>query len=150
MKTALIIFAVVVLVGGVCYFAVVPQNTFITFSRPGGRSVTFSRTSVSLDPAPDLYPTNGFAHVASYMSRLQSSKKQKSSVIMATPDGQHALLVMRYGGKTVLGVSVDRTKNKGEESGMLQFFSSLGMAPIRDYLSDNGEVKDATRTCDFA
>jgi len=33
---------------------------------------------------------------------------------------------------------------------MLEFFSKLSMAPIRDYLSDNGGAKGATRTCHYA
>jgi hypothetical protein len=150
MKAAVLVFAVLVAVAVIGYLVFFPSNTFITLNRADGRSFTFSRTSVSLEPAPDQYPTNGFAHVASYMTRLQSSPKQRASVIIATPDGQHALLVVRDAGQMVLDVSADRTKNNGEEAKMLEFFSKLGMSPMRDYLSDNGGVKDATRTCHYA
>src|SRR5260370_15900452 len=81
MKIALVIFATLLVLAVVCYLAFFPSNTFITFSRPGGRSVTLSRTSVSVRPAPDRYPTNGFAYVPSYMSRLQSSRSPRASVI---------------------------------------------------------------------
>src|SRR5947209_1451995 len=140
MKVALIIFTVLVLVAVVCYLLLFPSSTFITFSAPGGKSVTFSRTSVDVRPPPDRYATNGFARMASYMSRLQSSRKLRASVIVATVDGQHALLVMRDSGRTVLSVSADRTMNTGEEAKMLEFFSKLGMTPIRDYLSANGGI----------
>jgi hypothetical protein len=150
MKAAVLIFAMLLAVVVVSYLVFFPPDTFITFSRPNGRLVTFSRTSVEFRPAPDQYPTNGLAHVGSYMTRLQSSPKQRASVIIATPDGQHALLVVRDAGQMVLDVSADRTKNNGEEAKMLDFFSKLGIAPMRDYLSDNGGVKDATRTCHYA
>jgi hypothetical protein len=64
--------------------------------------------------------------------------------------GQHALLLMRYDGRVILSVSADRTKNNGEEARMTQFFSSLGMSPVRDYLSKNGEVPNSERTCEYA
>jgi hypothetical protein len=146
----LITLAVLLVVAVFCYLVLFPANTFITVSRPGGRAVTFSRTSVALEPVPDLYATNGFAQVPSYIARLQHTPKQRASVIIATPDGQHALLVVRDAGQMVLDVSADRTKNNGEEAKMLEFFSKLGMVPMRDYLSDNGGVKDATRTCHYA
>ncbi len=150
MKVALIIFAVLLIVAAICYLTLFPSNTFITFNRPDGRSVTFSRTGMSLSPAPDRYLTNGFAYVASYMSRLQISRKERASIIMATADGQNALLLVRDGGQMVLSVSADRTKPTGEEAKMLEFFSKLNLAPIRDYLSANGGVTNATRTCDYA
>jgi len=53
-----------------------------------------------------------------------SSRRQRASVIIATPDGQHALLVVRDAGQMVLDVSADRTKNNGEEAKMLDFFEA--------------------------
>ncbi len=148
-KLALMIFAVVLFGAVVCYLAFFPRNTFITFSLLSGRSVTFSPTSVKLEPLPDRYPTNGFAHVKSYLSRLQRSPQRRASVIMATADGQHALLVMRDAGQTLLSVSADTTKNTGEETNMVQFFSERGMRPSRDYLSANGGVPNSERTCEY-
>jgi hypothetical protein len=150
MKVALITLAVLLVAAVICYLVLFPENTFITLSRPGGRSVTFSRTSIALESVPDEYPTNGFAQVPSYMAQLRSSRKKRASVIISTTDGQNALLVVRDGGQMVLSVSADRTKPTGEEAKMREFFSKLCMAPIRDYLSDNGGVKDATRTCHYA
>jgi hypothetical protein len=72
MKVALITLAVLLVAAVVCYVVLFPENTFITLSRPGGRAVTFSRTSVALEPVPEEYPTNGFAQVASHMARRDS------------------------------------------------------------------------------
>src|SRR6266481_2015196 len=127
MKMALITLAVLLVAAVVCYLVLFPANTFIALSRPGGRSVTFSRTSVALEPVPDDYPTNGFAQVPSYMARLRSSRKKHTSVIISTADDQHALLVMRDASQMVLAVSADRTAPTGEEAKMLEFFSKLGM-----------------------
>ncbi len=142
------IFAAVLFGTVVCYLAFFPRNTFITFTLPSGRSVTFSHISVKLEPVPDGYATNGFAQVKSYMSRLQRSPQRRASVIMATADGRHALLVIRDAGQTLLSVSADTTKNT-EETNMVQFFSERGMRPSRDYLSANGGVPNSERTCDY-
>ena len=150
MKPALIVVAFMILAAVAAYLVLFPASTFITFKTPGGRGMTFSRTSVALEALPDKYPTLGFAQVPSYVSRLRASRKQKASVIMATADGQHALLLMRYDGQVVLSVSEDRTKANGEEDHMVRFFSNLGMTPVRDYLSANGGVPNSERTCEYA
>lgn len=98
---------------------------------------------------PDRVRREGFSRVESYIDRLLHSRKQLSSLIVATPDGQHALLVMRQAGQTLLSVSVDRTKGDGQELELKRFFARLGMTPVRDYLSANGGVADATRSFEF-
>jgi hypothetical protein len=84
-----------------------------------------------------------------YVDRLLGSRKEHASIIVATLDGQHAILVMRQAGRTVLHVSADRTKNDGQEAKMRDFFKKRGMIPDRDYGSGNGGVDDATCNLDF-
>ena len=96
---------------------------------------------------PDRVRNGGFLKIESYMDRLLRSRKEFASVIVATLDGQHAILVMRQSGRTTLDVSADRTKNDGQEAKLREFFNKLGMTPSRDYRSANGGVEDAT--CNF-
>ena len=65
MLAALIAIAAVVVI-----FLLFLRNTFISFSRPSGGTVTFSRTGVSLEAASDHYGANGFGHIEPYVSRL--------------------------------------------------------------------------------
>jgi hypothetical protein len=46
----------------------------------------------------------------------------------------------------VLVVQANRTKRPKEEAKIPEFFLKRGMVPIRDRLSDNGGVNNATRT----
>lgn len=96
---------------------------------------------------PDRFRSDGFLKMESYMERLLRSRKEYASVIAATLDGQHAILVMRQSGRMTISVSADRTRNDGEEAKMRDFFRKLGMTPTRDYRSANGGVEDAT--CNF-
>jgi hypothetical protein len=71
---------------------------------------------------PDRIRSGGFLKMESYMARLLRSRKEYASVIAATLDGQHAILVMRQSGRTTLDISADRTKNDGQEDKMREFF----------------------------
>ena len=102
-----------------------------------------------LPKQPDLVHSGGFSRMESYIDRLLRSPKEFASVIIATPDGEHGLLVMRQAGRTVLCVSANRTKNDGGEARMREFFTRLGMTPVRDYLSANDGVEKATLNLEF-
>lgn len=96
---------------------------------------------------PDRVQSGGFLKMESYMDRLLRSHKEYASVIAATLDGQHAILVFRQSGRTTLDISADRTKNDGQEEKVREFFKKLGMTPSSEYRSANGDVEDAT--CNF-
>jgi hypothetical protein len=98
---------------------------------------------------PDRVRNDGFLKMESYMDRLVRSRKEHASVIAATMDGQHAILVMRQSNRTMLHISTDRTKNDGQEAKMRDFFTKLGMTPNRDYRSANRGVEDATCNLEF-
>jgi hypothetical protein len=98
---------------------------------------------------PDRVRSGGFSKMESYIVRLLRSRKKFASFIVATQDGQHALLVMRQNGRTVLSVSADRTKNDGEEVKVRDFFTKLGMKPSREYRSANGGVENAICSFEF-
>jgi len=65
-----------------------------------------------------------FLSLLHYRQKARDEKLDGSGGIIATPDGQHALLVVRDAGQMVLDVSADRTKNNGEEAKMLDFFEA--------------------------
>lgn len=96
---------------------------------------------------PDRVQSGGFLMMESYMDRLLRSHKEYASVIAATLDGQHAILVFRQSGRTTLDISADRTKNDGQEEKVREFFKKLGMTPSSEDRSANGDVEDAT--CNF-
>jgi hypothetical protein len=96
---------------------------------------------------PDRVRRHGLLKIESYMGRLIESRKANASVIVATLDGQHAILIMRNAGRTTLNISADRTKNDDQEAKMRGFFRKLGMTPDRDYRSPSGGVEDAA--CNF-
>ena len=70
MKIALLVFVALIIAAFVAYYLLFHRNAFISFSRPSGGTVTFSRTGVSLEAAPDHFATNGFDHIEAYVSRL--------------------------------------------------------------------------------
>jgi hypothetical protein len=94
------------------------------------------------------YLTDGVARVVDYASRL-NAKSDAACVVISTLDRQHALLLIRDAGRTFLSISADRTLHDGAERRLMDFFGRLGMAALRDRLSSNGGVPDATRTWHF-
>lgn len=87
MKIILIALIGVIMVAGVAYFLLFPRNTFISFYRPSGGRVTFSRTGVSSEAAPDHYATNGFDHIEPYIARLLVPTNRFKFLHIFTPDG---------------------------------------------------------------
>ena len=91
MRIVLIVLACLVAVAVVAYYLLVPPNTFITFTKPGGGTVTFSRTSVSFEAPPDHYAANGFDHLQPYVSRLLAPTNHFKFLSVFTPDGMRGL-----------------------------------------------------------
>jgi hypothetical protein len=55
MRIALLILCAVIGMAIIAYWISFPRNSHYTFWSPGGGSVTFSRTGVSFESAPDHY-----------------------------------------------------------------------------------------------
>ncbi len=132
------------------YFVLFPRRTFITVSTPGGGGLRLSQAGLSIKPPPQTYSTNGLAHVKSYVSRLQTSGKKRSSVIISTLDGQHSMLLIRDAGQTFLSISADRTRQDGQERRITAFFGRLGMITVADRLSSYRNIPDGLHTWHFA
>ncbi len=149
MKIALLAFVSVIVVAVVAYFLVFPRNTFISLSRPSGGTVTFSRTGVSFEAAPDHFATNGFDHIEPYVSRLIVPTNHFKFLNMFTPDGTRGFGFDAKDGVVHAGLTVEWRQESQRESAIRAFFSSLGIAPSRDYLAGNGGVADATRILEY-
>jgi hypothetical protein len=149
MKIALLVFVGVVVVAVVAYFLLFPRNTFVSLSRPSGGTVTFSRTGVSVEAAPDQYTTNGFDHIEPYVSRLLVPTNRFKFLHMFTPDGNRGFGFSARDGVVQAGLTVEWRQEAQREAAIRAFFSALGIAPSRDYLAGNGGVPEATRILDY-
>src|SRR5687767_1124619 len=86
MRIALLVCVGVLVAAVIAYFLLFPRNTFISVYRANGGTVTFSRTGVSFEAAPDHYATNGFSHIEPYISRLLVPTNRFKFLHMFTPD----------------------------------------------------------------
>ena len=145
MKIALLVLLGIIVLAVVAYFLLFPRDTFISFYRPSGATVTFSRTGVSLEPAPDHYPTNGFDRIEPYVSRLLVPTNRFKFLSMFTPDRNRGFGLDAKDGVVEASLTVEWRQEAQREATIRSFFSSLGIAPSRDYLAGNGGVADATR-----
>ncbi len=125
----------VVVAGAVAYLLLVPANTFIIFRRPGGGTVSFSRTEIEFQGPPDHYTADAFDHIESYVSRLMAPSRKKRFVNIFTPAGDRGFGLYAGDGQ--------------REAAIRAFFGSLGIPPAEDYLAGNGGVPDATRVLAF-
>jgi len=96
-------------------------------------------------PEPDHFPTDGFAQVDSYVSRLLGSSARFTSVIIATPDQQIAVSLWQHVGLSEFTLSVEWRSEPEQERAVRKFFSARGLSTSHDYLAGNGTVPDATR-----
>ena len=133
----------------IAYFLLFPQSTFIIFSKPGGGTVTFSRTSISFESAPAHYPVNGFDHVGQYVSQLLVPTNSFKSLSMFTPDGSRGFGLDAQNGVVHATLTTEWRQEVQREAAVRSFFSALGIAPSRDYLAGNGGVPDATRILEY-
>jgi hypothetical protein len=149
MKITLLIFLCLIVAAVIAYFVFFPRDTFYTFSKPGGASVTFSRTGISIESAPDRYATNGFDHIQPYVSRLLVPTNRFKFLQIFTPDGNHGFGFTAKDGKVEAGLIVEWRREAPREAAIRAFFNSLGIAPSNDYLADNGGVPNTTRVLDY-
>jgi hypothetical protein len=149
MKIALLIFAALIIAAVVAYFLLFPRNTFISFSRPSGGTVRFSRTGVSLEAAPDHYAANGFDHIEPYVSRLLVPTTRFKFLRIFTPNGRRGFGFSARNGVVEAVLTIEWRQEAKREAEIRAFFGSLGITPSRDYLAGNGGVPDATRILEY-
>ena len=149
MKTTIIIITSIVVIGMVAYYVFFPKSTFITISRKGKAGITFSRTGVQYRPAPDFYPKNGFEHLGSYISKLVKYSDESKLLIISTREGDKALGLNSKGGIVDVGFTVEWKQEPEEERMIRDYFKRMDIEPYRDYLADNGGIKDSTRVLDY-
>ena len=149
MKIALLIFAALIIVAVIAYFLSFPRNTFISFSRPNGGTVTFSRTGVSSEAAPTITPRM----VSTTSSRMypvcSCPQIISSSCRYSRPTAHAALGLSAKNGVVQAGLTVEWRQEAQRETEIRAFFGSLGITPSRDYLAGNGGVADATRILEY-
>jgi hypothetical protein len=148
MRLLLIVFGVII-VALATYYLLFPRNSFFIFPRSGGSAVTFSRTSLSFDSAPDHYATNGFDHIQPYVSRLLTPSKRLRFVSMFTPDGQRGFGLSAEGTTVAADLTVEWREEPKQEAAIRSFFASLGARPSQDYLAANGGVPEKTRVLSY-
>ena len=151
-RTLLIVaLAILVVVAGaaVGYCLLVPANTFITFQRSGGGTVSFSRRGIELQGPPDRYPADGFDHIESYVSRLMAPSRKKRFVHIFTPAGDRGFGLYADDVKIEAQLSVQWRQEPQQEAAIRAFFEALSIQPTGDYLAGNGGVPDATRALTF-
>jgi hypothetical protein len=66
-----------------------------------------------------------------------------------TPDGSRGLGLHARDGVVHVDLNVDWRQESQRETAIRAFFSSLGIAPARDYLAGNGGVADALRILEY-
>jgi hypothetical protein len=149
MKNTIIAITSIIVIGLVAYYMFFPKNTFITFRTKGKSGITFSRTGVKFEPPPDFYPENGFEQLGSYISKLLVYSDEFKSLIISTPDGDKALGLDSRAGIVSVGFTLEWKQEPEQERMVRDYFKRLNIDPNRDYLADNGGVKDSTRVLDY-
>ncbi len=145
----MLIVLAVVLAAAAAYFLLFPRNSFINIRRPGGGTVTFSRTGVSFEPAPDHFATNGFDHIEPYVSRLLVPTNRFRLLHIFTPDGNRGFGLTARGALVEASLTLEWRREVQREAAIRSLFGSLGIAPSQDYLAGNGGVPDATRILEY-
>jgi hypothetical protein len=149
MRAALLILGAIIVLGVVAYWIFFPRNSHFIFSRRGGGTITFSRTGVSFESAPDRYSTNGFDHLEPYISKLLVVTNGYKFLHIFTLDGKRGFGFGARDGVVEAFLTVEWRQEAEREQSIRKFFGSLEIAPSRDYLAGNGGVPDATRVLEY-
>src|ERR1051326_2720675 len=115
-------------------------------------------------PEPDKIPENGLSHVVKYVARLVKSPSEHSSLIIASPDGNKACLIIGNKGqlKILEGIHLEPSSRvvKGpfrkwnippdspepeKEQAVRKLFEELNIAPEVDRVHDYNGYADAMR-----
>jgi len=96
-------------------------------------------------PKPEKFRSEGFAQIENYISRLLKSSARFNSLIIARPNGQMAVSVMKRGKLPWFSAMVNWRSEPERERAIMDFFAQRGLSTTQDYLAGNGEVPDAIR-----
>jgi hypothetical protein len=140
---------VVLAAGAVVYSLLVPANTFITFRRSSGGTVTFSRWRIEFEGPPDHYNTGAFDHIESYVSRLTAPSPKKRFVGIFTSTGDRGFGLDAVKGRIEAVFTIEWRQEPQREAAIRAFFESRGIPSTEDYLAGNGGVPDASRVLNF-
>ena len=149
MKIALIIILSIIVIGIGAYFLFFPKGTFITFYGKDKSGITFSKTGIQYQKAPDYYPENGFEHLDSYISNLLVYSNEFKSLIISNPRGDKALGLHTRAGVLNIGFTVEWKQEPEKEKLIRDYFQRLNIPPHRDYLAANGGVPESTRILNY-
>lgn len=141
MKIALIITVSILIISSVAYYIFFPKNTFIMVPLKNKSGLTFSKSGVSFNPAPDYYPENGFNHISSYISELIRYSDNFKSLIISVRDGDKALGLNSKSGIISVGFSVQWKQYPEKEKLIRDYFHKLAISPYRDYFANNEETR---------
>lgn len=94
-------------------------------------------------------PRTGFSKIELYIEQLLRSPSEVSSLIVATPDDQSSLLLMKEGGQTTLHVSIQRTLHPNQEARLRTLCREHNVLPAKEFLSSNGGAEGATISFEF-
>lgn len=149
MKTTVIIILSIIVIGLIAYYVFFPKNTYVTIYQKDKSGITFSRTGIKYQNAPDYYPNNGFEHLNSYISKLLRYSDDFKSLIISTPKDDKALGLDTRAGVLNIGFTVEWKQEPEKEKSIRDYFKRLNISPHRDYLAANGGIPDSTRVLDF-
>src|SRR5262245_7857109 len=96
-----------VLLSAAIYYLLFPRNSHFIFPRSDGSTVTFSRTGISFESAPDNYSKNGFDHIEPYVSRLLKPSNHNRFVSIFTPDGKKGFGLTAHGTVVTADITVE-------------------------------------------
>jgi hypothetical protein len=148
MNVALML-ALVVLIGLVSYYLLFPPNRFLIFTRRNGGKVVVSRSGLEFERPPDRFPAGGVDQIESYVSRLVASPQPHRFIGFFTPAGDRGFGLHARGRMIEATLSCEWHQEPEREASIREFFGSLGIAPMDDYLAGNGNVPDATRLLSY-
>lgn len=125
-------------------------HSFITFNLFDNSGLTFSKSGVSFNKAPDSYEDGGFDQLPRYILDLIKPSKNYKRLIISTQKGDKTFSLGSKEG--LVNVSFSLTKsdvNMQKLSKIRNYFTTLNIKPLKDYLAKNGGVKDAIRVLTY-
>ncbi len=127
------------------YYFLFPKYSFYGVKLQSGTTITFSRTGISFESAPDHYAERGIEQVDRYIPNLLEPSKKYKYLHMFTPDGERGFGLSIRNGIVEASLSLELREEREREAKVRKFFRELGIEPSRDYLAANGGVPNATR-----
>lgn len=91
----------------------------------------------------------GLLAIPSYVARLFASTAGSSGFSVLTADQSAGFAVCRSESDVRLLLSVDLRLQPEQEQQIRGFFAARGIAPVADYLSQNGPFPDSVRQLDY-